>query len=72
MSSLPADVTTDGRLVRIESKVDTIVSAVTDVRDDIKDHESRLRKLENMVYKASGVSAVIGAGGAAIVQQLMK
>ena len=68
----PAETIPGERLVRIEGKIDTIVDAVTDVRDDIKDHEMRLRKVENVVYKASGLAAIIGAGGASLVQQLMQ
>jgi len=43
----------DGKLVNIETKIDSLAKESTD-------HESRIRKLEKTIYYATGAAAVLG------------
>lgn len=52
------------RLVRMETKLDALIEK----RDD---HEERLRVVEKKVWAASGVAALLGGGGATMLQLIL-
>jgi hypothetical protein len=52
------------RLTRIEVKLDTAISRVDD-------HETRIRRLERIVWVAAGAAAAGGGVVGSIAQQLM-
>lgn len=55
-------------VVRMDAKLDNLNQHGT----DINDHETRLRLVEQAVWRAAGAAAVLGAGGGFILQLLMK
>lgn len=59
-------------VTRVETKLDTIGQALNDVGKDVADHESRIRTLEHMVWRAAGGAAVFGAGAGVVAQFLMR
>jgi hypothetical protein len=66
------------RLVRVETKLDTVIESKTtdhaDVVKELTDHESRLRILERAWWKTAGfaaaISAVIATGAGAAFKAL--
>lgn len=53
---------------RVEGKLDTIAEHVTDIRSDVKDHESRLRALERKTWTAyGGLSLLSVLGGSSFI-----
>ncbi|MFJ9029802.1 hypothetical protein ACIRQP_14965 [Streptomyces sp. NPDC102274] len=62
-----------GRSVdRIELKLDEVLRETTDIRSDVSDHETRLRALEQTVWRAAGGAAVLGAGAGILAQFIMR
>ncbi|MFE7105645.1 hypothetical protein ACFU98_10530 [Streptomyces sp. NPDC057575] len=57
---------------RIETKIDGILNEAKDIRDDVSDHENRLRALESTVWRAAGGAAVLGAGAGVLAQYLLR
>lgn len=55
-------------VVRMDAKLDNLNQHGT----DINDHETRLRLVEQTVWRAAGAAAVLGAGGGFVLQLLMK
>lgn len=51
---------------RIESKLDGVLNETKDIRDDVADHESRLRTLERSRWPLPAVAAVTGVGALAV------
>lgn len=49
------------KLARLETKVDQLLS-------EAHDHETRIRAVERKVWTFSGVAAVLGAAGAAVME----
>lgn len=64
------------RLVRVESKLDGVIdSKVTDraeVMKELADHEARIRSLERMWFKTTGVAAAISAIIAIVLPLVLK
>ena len=59
-------------VTRVETKLDTIGQALSDVGKDVADHESRIRALEHTIWRAAGGAAVLGAGAGIVAQFLMR
>jgi hypothetical protein len=59
-------------VTRVETKLDTIGQGLSEVGKDVADHESRIRSLEQTVWRAAGGAAVLGAGAGVIAQFLMR
>lgn len=59
-------------LGRLEGKVDTLLSLQKVQEEQIKEHDSRIRALENSKAFLMGVSAVIGAAVSAAFNLLSK
>lgn len=66
-------------LAQIYSEMQQMHTEVRDMRSDLKaavsdtaDHEMRLRALERRVWFASGIAAVMGAGGSELLKLLTK
>ena len=61
----------DGQLVALtgalESATKAFATANTDIKDDVRDHEARIRLLERMIWKAAGAAAFIGVVGGWLV-----
>lgn len=55
-------------VVRMDAKIDGLGQQAT----EISDHESRLRVLEQTVWRAAGAAAVLGAGVGVMAQFLMR
>lgn len=55
------------RLVRVETKLDQLLARIIPVQDD---HETRLRKLERMIWIATGAALAGGGAAGAIASQL--
>lgn len=55
-------------VVRMDAKLDNLNQHGT----DLNDHETRLRLVEQAVWRAAGAAAVLGAGGGFVLQLLMK
>lgn len=55
---------------RIEAKLDGILDDNKDLKADVQDHETRIRGLEQTVWRAFGGAAVLG-GAAGVVAQLL-
>lgn len=53
-------------------KIDRIATTHDVHAQTIDDHEGRIRDLEKMVWKASGVATVLGIIGSTIVQLVIK
>lgn len=49
---------------RIEQKIDSIIDETKDIRNDLADHESRIRSLERGRWPLPTVAALAGVGGA--------
>ncbi|MCE7008726.1 hypothetical protein LWC34_38835 [Kibdelosporangium philippinense] len=56
------------RLTRIETKLDL---ALTQHREELNDHETRIRKLERALWIAAGFAATAGGGVGAVISQIM-
>ncbi|MFD3483769.1 hypothetical protein [Streptomyces sp. NPDC058665] len=55
-----------GRAVdRIEHKLDTVLDEQKNIRDDVADHEERLRTLERARWPLPTVAALAGVAGTA-------
>lgn len=50
---------------RIESKVDSFLDEAKDIRQDVQDHELRIRTLERARWPLPTVGALAGVAGAA-------
>ncbi|MFG2307677.1 hypothetical protein ACGFS9_03140 [Streptomyces sp. NPDC048566] len=59
-------------LTRVETKIDGFNGTVKTITDDVTDHESRIRTLEQTVWRAAGGAAVLGAGAGVLAQYLMR
>jgi hypothetical protein len=59
-------------LTRVETKLDTIGQGLSEVGKDVADHESRIRALEQTVWRAAGGAAVLGAAAGVIAQFLIR
>ncbi len=76
--NLPVDMASFERLIRVETKLDTVIESKTtdhaELVKDIADHEARLRLLEKMWWRTAGVASGIGAlvgVGAGVVTKLV-
>lgn len=49
-------------MTRVETKLDGLRDDNRDIRQDLADHESRLRTVEKALWRAAGAAAVVGAG----------
>jgi sugar/nucleoside kinase (ribokinase family) len=56
------------RLVRIETKLD---QALTQHGEDLKDHESRIRRLERALWTVAGAGIAGGGAVGAVVSQIL-
>lgn len=54
-------------LVEVKSKVSSIERTLESNMQSVADHEARLRALEKVMWKAAGISAVLGTGGGYIL-----
>jgi len=52
--------------------VQKLLNTVSDVREDIRDHEDRLKIVERKVWAASGVAAFLAGGGVSLIQLFTK
>lgn len=52
-------------VARIESKVDGFLDETKDIRDDLSDHEQRLRTLERSRWPLPTIGVLTGLAGAA-------
>lgn len=43
----------------------------TELKADVADHETRIRALEKWIWRASGIAAAIGAGGGALLNEII-
>lgn len=59
-------------LAAMDKKLDSITETNRTHSDAIDDHENRIRDLEKMVWKASGLATVFGIVGSTIVQLVIK
>ena len=59
------------QVASLSDKFDGMPHRVTALEETRKDHESRLRKLESMVWKAVGAGLAAGGGGTLLAQVLM-
>lgn len=55
-------------VVRMDAKIDNL----NQHGSDLNDHESRLRSIEQTMWRAAGAAAVVGAAGGVVAQFLMK
>ena len=55
-------------VVRMDAKIDNLAQHGT----DINDHESRLRAVEQTVWRAAGAAAVLGAGVGVLAQFVVR
>lgn len=56
----------------ISVKVDKIATTHDVHTDKLDDHETRIRDLERLVWRASGIAAFIGAAAGTVVNLLVK
>lgn len=76
--ALPVEMVMVERMTRVETKLDAVLdskrSEHAEIRADVADHETRIRDLERVWWKttglSAGVSAVITAVGAVLVKLL--
>lgn len=74
--NLPVDMLMVERMTRVETKLDAVLDSKRSEHDDMRhvlsDHETRLRALEKVWWKttglAAGISAVITTVGAILVK----
>jgi predicted nucleic acid-binding Zn-ribbon protein len=59
-------------LTRVETKIDSFSNDAKSLADKHADHESRIRALEQTVWRAAGGAAVLGAGAGIVAQFLMR
>lgn len=59
-------------VTRIDTKLDGLITSDADTAKTLADHETRLRHLEQRMWRASGVAAVLGAGAGIAAQVLMR
>lgn len=58
---------------KIDALNDKITGAgIPEIKDDVRDHEGRLRALERAVWQASGIAILGGALLATFVNQIME
>lgn len=50
---------------RIESNVDSLLDGAKDIRDDLQDHELRIRTLERVRWPMPTIGVLAGVAGAA-------
>jgi septal ring factor EnvC (AmiA/AmiB activator) len=58
-------------VTRVETKLDGIAQGLTDLGKDVADHETRIRVLEQKIWRAAGSAAVLAAGGGLLAQYLI-
>lgn len=56
------------RLTRLETKLDLVITRLVDGHGD---HEIRIRRLERVVWVASGGAAALGGGVGALLMSLL-
>lgn len=44
--------------------------SLADIRNDVKDHETRLRAVERRVWAATGIAALLAGGGGALLTRI--
>lgn len=55
-------------VIRMDAKIDNLNGQAA----EITDHESRIRTVEQAVWRAAGAAAALGAAGGVILQILIK
>ncbi|MFI1562214.1 hypothetical protein ACH4ZX_03970 [Streptomyces sp. NPDC020490] len=58
-------------LTRVETKLDGIGQGLTELGKDVADHETRIRVLEQKIWRAAGSAAVLATGGGLLAQYLI-
>lgn len=56
------------RLVRVETKLDQLLDRIIPAQED---HETRIRKLERMIWVATGAALAGGGAAGALASQIM-
>lgn len=59
-------------LQHMSAKIDKIATTHDVHSSKLDDHESRIRDLEKLVWRASGIAAFIGAAAGTVVNLLVK
>lgn len=54
----------------LEVRGEVALLKTTELKQDVDDHEQRIRKLEQWIWRASGIAAALGAAGGAIVADI--
>lgn len=52
-------------------KQEVSMQNVPDIRNDVTDHEARIRALEKWVWRASGLAALAGAGLSMVIEKIV-
>lgn len=55
----------------VRTDVGRVLEVLSVQKEDLKDHEERLRVVEKKVWAASGVAALLGGGGATMLQLIL-
>lgn len=55
----------------VDALVSTVDPALSDLRADVLDHETRLRSVERKVWMAAGFAAAVGGVGGGLLSKLL-
>lgn len=58
-------------LVEVRDDVTALKTSMDSTKTDVADHETRIRGLEKLVWKAAGAAAVVGSGGGWLVSTFL-
>lgn len=71
----PAGMASFERLVRVETKLDSLLQSKNDahaeITRDLADHEVRIRALETVRWKVAGVTGMVAALGATVFSTVL-
>lgn len=69
---IPNIVTTRDLYIKLDKLEDTVAGyGLSGMKEQVTDHEYRIRELEKWVWRASGLAALAGAGISIIIQELV-
>jgi len=55
-----------------EVRTEVTLLKTTELKDDVSDHEARIRGLEKWIWRAGGIAAAIGAAGGYVLSDMLK
>jgi hypothetical protein len=55
----------------VEKLANTVDPALSDIRSDVRDHETRIRGIERRMWQVAGAVALIAGGGAAAATKIL-